>query len=134
LIAAGARYPLVRVSLDPDELRDWDSSLAQARARLGPEAFAAAEAEGQAMSLEAAIAYGLTRQAPSATRANERLGLTQREHEVARLIVEGCSNREIAERLVISERTAEAHVSNLLGKANVRSRAQFAVWALQHRL
>jgi len=135
LIAAGAKYPIVRLSLDPDELRDWDTSLRVARSRLGGRAYNEAWAEGNAMSLEEAIAYGLTRErAPPPSKPSPRLALTVREREVARLIVAGCSNREIAERLVISERTAEAHVSNLLSKAGLRSRAQFAVWAIQQGL
>ena len=135
LIAAGARYPIMRISLDPDELRDWDTSLQIARSRLGSRAYDEAWAEGDAMSLEEAIAYGLTRErTPPPSKSSQRLALTVREREVARLIVAGCSNREIAERLVISERTAEAHVSSLLSKAGLRSRAQLAVWVIQQGL
>ena len=60
--------------------------------------------------------------------------LSPREHEVARLIVGGLSNRQIAATLVISERTAENHVSSILGKLGVETRAQVAVWAIQHGL
>jgi DNA-binding CsgD family transcriptional regulator len=56
-------------------------------------------------------------------------GLTAREREVAALIVEGESNREIAERLVVSERTVESHVTNILSKLGFSSRARIAVWA-----
>jgi len=51
--------------------------------------------------------------------------------QVAWLVAQGCTNRDIADRLVISERTAEAHVSNLLFKLNLRSRAQLAIWTMQ---
>jgi DNA-binding NarL/FixJ family response regulator len=57
--------------------------------------------------------------------------LTEREGEVVKLIVRGCTNREIAEELVIAEGTAVRHVANILNKLNLHSRAQVAVWALQ---
>ena len=60
--------------------------------------------------------------------------LSRREWEVSALIAEGLSNHEIAERLVISERTAEAHVTHVLAKLGLRSRAQVAVWATERRL
>jgi non-specific serine/threonine protein kinase len=50
-----------------------------------------------------------------------------REQEVARLIAEGLTNRQIAERLVICERTADRHVSNILCKLEARNRAQVAL-------
>ena len=49
--------------------------------------------------------------------------LTRREREVAALVAEGMSNREVAERLVISKRTADAHVEHILAKLGVNSRA-----------
>ena len=56
--------------------------------------------------------------------------LTRREREVVDLLARGSTNREIAEALVISERTVENHVSNVLGKLGLETRAQVAVWAL----
>jgi DNA-binding CsgD family transcriptional regulator len=55
--------------------------------------------------------------------------LTEREREVATLISQGMSNREIAATLVISESTAEVHVKHVLSKLGLKSRAQVAVWA-----
>jgi DNA-binding CsgD family transcriptional regulator len=61
-------------------------------------------------------------------------GLTAREREVAALIAQGKTSREIADLLVVSERTAEVHVSNILGKLGFTSRTQIAVWAVERGL
>jgi DNA-binding NarL/FixJ family response regulator len=58
------------------------------------------------------------------------LMLTAREREVAALVAQGKSNRAIADELVISERTTESHVTNILGKLGFSSRAQIAAWAV----
>jgi DNA-binding CsgD family transcriptional regulator len=59
--------------------------------------------------------------------------LSAREDEVAGLVAEGLTNREIAERLVISERTAQNHVQHILTKLDFTSRAQIAVWVTGKR-
>jgi DNA-binding NarL/FixJ family response regulator len=61
-------------------------------------------------------------------------GLTAREREVARLIAQGQSNREIAATLFVGEATVATHVSNILGKLDLTSRAQIAAWAVEHDL
>jgi DNA-binding CsgD family transcriptional regulator len=58
--------------------------------------------------------------------------LTVREHEVASLVTEGLSNREIAERLFITEKTAAYHVGNILSKLDFSSRAQIAAYMAQN--
>lgn len=55
--------------------------------------------------------------------------LTEREIEVLRLIAQGATNREIAERLVISEGTVKNHISNILGRLGLRDRTQAAIYA-----
>jgi DNA-binding NarL/FixJ family response regulator len=60
--------------------------------------------------------------------------LTDREREVVALIVRGCTNREIANELVIAEGTAVRHVANILSKLGLKSRAQVAVWAVERAL
>ena len=63
----------------------------------------------------------------------ETVTLTQREREVAELVGEGLSNKEIAARLVISPRTAEGHVEHILAKLSLTSRAQIVVWVADQR-
>jgi predicted ATPase/DNA-binding CsgD family transcriptional regulator/Tfp pilus assembly protein PilF len=60
--------------------------------------------------------------------------LTAREQEVARLVASGLTNRQIADALVITPRTAELHVQNVLGKLGFHTRAQIAAWAVGHGL
>jgi adenylate cyclase len=58
-------------------------------------------------------------------------GLSAREREVAVLVARGLTNRQIAEELVISERTAEGHVEHIRDKLGVRNRAEVAAWVVQ---
>jgi len=60
--------------------------------------------------------------------------LTERENEVIHLVTQGKSNREIAQALVISEKTAKAHISNILGKLGLDDRTQMAVYAIKNSL
>lgn len=61
-------------------------------------------------------------------------GLTAREREVAALVAQGKTSREIAGLLIVSERTAEVHVGNILGKLGFTSRSQIAAWAVARGL
>jgi predicted ATPase/DNA-binding CsgD family transcriptional regulator len=105
------------------------------RQALGDARFEKAFAEGAAFSLDRALALALRdgegrdHTQPAAAAGNGTgtdVGLTRREREIAGLIAQGLSNREIAARLIISSRTAETHVGNILGKLGVTSRAQVA--------
>ena len=60
--------------------------------------------------------------------------LTEREREILRLVAAGKSNKEIAAELIISERTARTHVSNILRKLGLASRTQAALWAMREGL
>jgi NarL family two-component system response regulator LiaR len=60
--------------------------------------------------------------------------LTEREVEVLKLVAKGLSNQEIAEKLVVSERTVGAHVSNILGKLHLANRTQATLYALRKGL
>jgi DNA-binding CsgD family transcriptional regulator len=61
-------------------------------------------------------------------------GLTEREREIATLIAQGRINREIAETLIVGERTVETHISNILSKLGFNSRRQIAAWAIEKGL
>ncbi|WP_423408204.1 response regulator [Heyndrickxia sp. MSNUG] len=60
--------------------------------------------------------------------------LTEREKEVLLCLVEGLSNKEIADRLFISDKTVKIHVSKIFKKLNVKSRSQVIIHAVQHQL
>jgi len=81
------------------------------------------------------IARRLMAEVTAPTRGQEAVtNLTGREMEVLHLIAQGLPNAEIAERLVITERTVKAHVSNLLGKLHLSDRTQAAVYAWREGL
>jgi predicted ATPase/DNA-binding CsgD family transcriptional regulator len=61
-------------------------------------------------------------------------GLTEREREVVRLVAQGKTNREIADALVVTKRTIETHINNILYKLTLASRAQIVVWAVESGL
>jgi DNA-binding CsgD family transcriptional regulator len=98
---------------------------------LSRDAASAAWATGRAMALDDVLALV---QAPSPqTPATPDLGpLTPREREVAALVAQGLSNRQIAQQLVITERTAAAHIEHILDKLSFSSRTQIGVWAAHH--
>ncbi|MEZ4518161.1 MAG: response regulator transcription factor [Chloroflexota bacterium] len=76
-----------------------------------------------------------TRPATSiATGENPLNKLTEREYEVLRLVVQGASNREIADKLVITEGTVKSHISNILNRLGASDRTQAAVIAVRHGL
>ena len=61
-------------------------------------------------------------------------GLTDREREVVRLVAQGRSNSEIAQQLVISDKTVKTHISNILSKLDLDDRTQLAIYAIKHGL
>lgn len=82
--------------------------------------------------LHPAVAARLARQLVIPKRSEPEIEpLTEREKEVLRLVAEGLSNQEIANRLVISNRTARTHVSNILAKLGLPSRTQAALYAIK---
>ena len=86
------------------------------------------------LALDPAIARGLTMSLRAESAAGPDAELTARELEILRLLGAGKSNKEIAADLQISERTARTHVSNILGKLDLTSRTQAALWAVRQGL
>ncbi|WP_063057700.1 protein kinase domain-containing protein [Nocardia sienata] len=104
-----------------------------ARAALGDRRFDAAHQQGQTMGMDAAVAYALGEPATGAgSSADHASDLTRRERQVAELVAQGLSNRQIATKLVISQRTAQGHVENILTKLGFTSRAQIAAWVVEN--
>jgi predicted ATPase/DNA-binding SARP family transcriptional activator/DNA-binding CsgD family transcriptional regulator len=126
--------------LEEDALRE--PYLAGASSQLDEATWEAAFAEGQAMELEEAVEYALSEddssmiasRTPEQTSATARpSALTRREQEVAKLVARGLTNRQIAEELVLSERTVENHVRNILKKLKLSSRSEVAAWVEAQR-
>lgn len=110
--------------------------LRQARDLLGKQQFRKLFRQGSRWSLDEAVRFALNENtAPDPAPApSERSPLTRRELEVADLVAEGLSNPEIAARLVISVRTAQGHVENILRKLGFNSRSLVAAWVTERRL
>lgn len=105
----------------------------QVRSALNDRAFATAFDRGTALPLGEAVEYALGRKPAAVNQRHEpeQTKLTRRERDVARLVAAGLSNKQIADELVISVRTAEAHVEHILAKMAFRSRTQIAAWHSQ---
>jgi DNA-binding NarL/FixJ family response regulator len=86
------------------------------------------------LQLDPVIARRLMSSLRAAPRHDLTEELTARELEVLRLVGAGRANKEIAAELLISERTARTHVSNILGKLGLSSRTQAALWAVREGL
>ena len=133
--AAEAQREIVGKWSEPVDQASRDQWVAPTRAALGDIPFAAAWAEGRALTLDQAVEYALAWLEPEKPAKARQPGrepkggpLTARECEVAALVARGRTNREIAVALVISERTADAHVQNILNKLGFSSRAQIGAW------
>jgi len=104
---------------------------ASAIAALGASRFEADFKAGSRLSRDAAVRLALGESGHVAAAASDRAGaglLAKREAEVARLVADGLSNKEIGARLFISEHTVDSHVRSILNKLGCNSRAQIAAW------
>lgn len=139
ILAAHGDYALPTPSLE--------RAIAAARAELGDAAFAVAWDEGSALTMRDAIDYALAElefstpiepAAPAVTNLRAAKlkfgGLTARERDVAALVAQGQSNRDIARTLIISENTVATHVGNILSKLEFESRTQIVGWAIEKGL
>ncbi len=138
--AAGALWDYVRLHpiAAPFISSERRRGEAIAREALSPEAFEAAFAHGRGLGVDGAVAYALgeDESGPRARARGPVLGtdtgsgaaLTGRESEVALLVGRGLTNQDIADQLVISIRTAQGHVEQILRKLGFGSRTQVAAW------
>jgi non-specific serine/threonine protein kinase len=136
--AADAQIELMGLVLDAPDRAEFGAIVAQARARLSDAAWYEAHQHGRSMPLHEAMAAlePLLNDPPAQTAGTATMpgGLTEREREVAALIAASKSNVEIAGILVISKRTVETHIGNILSKLGFTSRGQIAAWAIRNRL
>jgi DNA-binding NarL/FixJ family response regulator len=111
-------------------------ALADARAIVAELAADIPDPQVRETFLRNALAQFPRRAVPSPRAAAKRSydGLTERERDVATLITQGKTNRQIAEALVLSERTVQVHITNMLGKLGFSSRAQIAAWSVEKGL
>ena len=140
--AAEALRLAIGATLSPADRAELERHLATARATLDEASWEAAWADGRAMTPEQAAEYALSevRAAPPAAPSPERppageptAKLSRREKELAELLARGLTNRQIAKELVLSERTVENHVSNILKKLKLSSRSEVAAWVEAQR-
>jgi non-specific serine/threonine protein kinase len=128
----------------PQQRAVFDGIVADLRKRLAESSFAASWAAGRTLSPDSALeqAIGLLAARESAVDAADggdgvptSVGpLTPREAEIAALIAQGRTSKEIAAALVITERTADTHASHIRDKLGLGSRAEIAAWAVRHGL
>jgi predicted ATPase/DNA-binding CsgD family transcriptional regulator len=132
--ALGAALPVPRQPA-------YDRYLPIVQARLDQPSFNAAWAEGQAMTLEQLVAAGIGRPPAVAPPADPPLSprlllddLTSREIEILRLVAQGLTNVQVADKLVISRHTVHTHLSSIYGKLGVTSRMAAVRYAADHHL
>ncbi len=124
-IRAGAQGYLLK-DIEPRQLVEAIRETYQGKAQLHPEV---------ARRLMAVVSGKSTSHEAIPDKLPKELqGLTDREREVLEYIAQGLSNREIAEKMVISEKTVKTHVSNVLDKLELEDRTRAAIWALKHGL
>jgi DNA-binding NarL/FixJ family response regulator len=128
-------YPVYRAS--------YKQAVVRACIQAGEQAFRTSWAEGRSMTPEQALATQepFTEQAAPIPRYSALpppppapVGLTRREREVLRLLTEGLTNPQIAERLVISLPTVSTHVTSIFNKLQVNSRSAATRYAVEHHL
>jgi non-specific serine/threonine protein kinase len=130
LLGAAARLrEAIGAPVHPVDRADHERAVEVSRSALGAADYDAAWTSGEAMDLEDVIDYAVSSAEPGVAPTSDKLAqLTAREREVAMLIARGQSNRQIAETLVIAERTVTNHVEHIFDKLGFRSRAQVATW------
>ena len=134
--AAEAILDAIGARLEPVDEREYQASLTAVHARLSPTAFEEAWAEGQALTVEQAVdeALALASELEADCPPTYPAGLTEREVEVLRLVAQGLTNREVADRLVVSPRTVNTHLTAIYRKLDVSTRNAATRFAVEHNL
>jgi DNA-binding NarL/FixJ family response regulator len=132
--SAEAELDRLGTRIAPSNRAEHERVLAALADSMDPDELAAARAVGRRLSLDEALeqAHGLAREVVEQDLPPQRRrldGLTAREYEVAVLVAGGLSNRQLADKLVITEKTAKNHVQRVLDKLGVRSRTEIAARA-----
>lgn len=112
-----------------DHLKDHQECKKQTFRALGDKPFRKQFQRGVQMTVDESVRYAFHRQPPPAPQESV---LTPREQQVAGLVAEGLTNKKIAAKLVISQRTAQGHVEHILTKLGFTSRTQIAAWVVEH--
>ena len=117
----------------------YEQLLMRVRAQLGEEAFITAWNEGQTMTVEQLLGMqGLEAEVQQNTRvvssSPSLIGLTAREVEVLRLLAQGMTSHQIAERLILSLHTVNAHVRSIYTKLELNSRSALTRYAIEQHL
>lgn len=138
--AASARLD-VNASMNSSERAEYEHDVIKVRAQLGDSAFKILWNEGYALIPEQALARSQPDLSPEAnpnTKANPRPeypeGLTSREVEILRLVAHGFTDAQIAERLVISPRTVNTHITSIYRKIGATSRSSATRYAIERKL
>ncbi len=139
--AAEAQREVADMPLTPGELADYEPSVASARTRAGTDAFTAAWTEGRTMVIEQVLAAPPEQviPVPAAAKMAPPLpaypaGLTAREVDVLRLVAQGMTDAQVAEKLVVSRRTVNWHLTSVYSKIGVSSRSAATRYAIEQKL
>ena len=141
--AAEVLRDAIGVPIPPIERNTYERAVADTRTQLAEQDFAAHWSEGRASTLEQVLAAQGQTALPLPTApivpqpalpTRYPSGLTAREVEVLRLVAKGLTNAEIAQTLVLSEKTVAHHLTHIFNKANVDNRAAATAFAFQHGL
>jgi ATP/maltotriose-dependent transcriptional regulator MalT len=138
--AAEALRETIRAPMTPVERADYEPRVATIRARLGEDVFSAAWMAGRTMTPEQALSIDQQARASLPTRISPSsslpvsAGLTARELEVLHLVASGMTNTQIAQKLVLSEKTVATHLTHIFNKTMSENRAGAVAFAIRHGL
>jgi predicted ATPase/class 3 adenylate cyclase/DNA-binding CsgD family transcriptional regulator len=142
--AAEALREAIGEHLPPFERAHYNRAVAASCSQLGEQAFATAWAEGRVLSPEQALAtpepVALSTPGESLSSPTTKSpapypdGLTSREVEVLRVVAQGLTNEQVAQRLLISPRTVDTHLTSIYSKIGVSSRSAATRYAMEHHL